>query len=129
MLCAFCPRTIWATSVRVCRNRPEPSPEKMSRACEKKIRSSERLELYSFQTSVSCSATVNDCSKFGSRVLSSQLPFSVRNGCALSALSAGLFSSQLPPIGFAASWGYDEFKADRSVLRLPEMQHCTPNRS
>ena len=36
MFCAFCPQTIWATSVGFCRNRPESSPDKMYRACEPK---------------------------------------------------------------------------------------------
>ena len=36
MLYAFCPRTIRATSVGFCRNRPESSPDKMYRACEQK---------------------------------------------------------------------------------------------
>ena len=43
MLCAFCPRTIWATFVGFCRNRPESSPDKVYRACEQKYQILKRI--------------------------------------------------------------------------------------
>ena len=49
MLCAFCPRTIWATLVGFCRNRQNCRRTKCTEHASKKIRSSKRLGLYIFQ--------------------------------------------------------------------------------
>ena len=42
MLCAFCPRTISATSLGFCRNRPESSADNMHRARERKDQTLEK---------------------------------------------------------------------------------------
>ena len=49
MLCSFCLRTMWATSLGFCRNRQNCRWTRCTEHASEKIRPSKRLELYIFQ--------------------------------------------------------------------------------
>ena len=52
MLCSFCPRTIWATSVGFFRNHPESSVDTMYRVCEFKDQTLKKIRTLHFPDSI-----------------------------------------------------------------------------